>query len=491
VVGKIYEIPFMSEKHLTELPWKTIVLKQGVKDLGLGKALAAYGCLDLIKEPAKALESLQQISELAVKLKKANAKNADLVAYLDEMVKELKKTTPAMEARAKAAGADTTRTGSAKTPIDPKARLEEEGDEDEDEEKVAASFKKDLKQQMVSALAQVKARAPGDPGQQKEPKPQLQFMACLTGNNCSVIVARKVGAATKKLLLELAGVTGGAKFVQGECLFEKNTHTFVLDQVPAGLAKKLATSLHAETGQKYKVRVRNTDGSMELDSETDADPSVFEQRMAKLNPLVERALSGNLGDAGKIRAVAGFAREKAEAGNLESALNALDTLEKLLVAAATSKPNAPAVKPVVPSASGASAAGGATAPEPTSSKPARRLAPVWISAKENVDEQLSAMQLKMRRYGDEDLNAIADEMTQALAGYRTAMNIALQNYDDSTPANRASMAQRALAVVQDHQKRIPADPWILAADSNPFKIQVSLQTTLGSALNEIAAALQA
>jgi len=119
----------MSEKHLTELPWKTLALKQGVKDLGLGKALAAYGCLDLIKEPAKALESLQQISGLAVKLKKANTNNADLVAYLDEMVKELKKTTPGMEARAKAAAADATRTASAKTPAYPKARLEEEGDE--------------------------------------------------------------------------------------------------------------------------------------------------------------------------------------------------------------------------------------------------------------------------------------------------------------------------------------------------------------------------
>jgi hypothetical protein len=49
----------MREKHLTELPWKTLVAKQGVKDLGLGKALAAYTNLDATKEPAKALEGAE------------------------------------------------------------------------------------------------------------------------------------------------------------------------------------------------------------------------------------------------------------------------------------------------------------------------------------------------------------------------------------------------------------------------------------------------
>jgi hypothetical protein len=58
----------------------------------------------------------------------------------------------------------------------------------------------------------------------------------------------------------------------GECIFEKGVHTFVLATVPGGLAKKLMVALQTETGQKYKVRVRAIDGSVDLDSETDVDP---------------------------------------------------------------------------------------------------------------------------------------------------------------------------------------------------------------------------
>src|SRR4030095_5666422 len=62
------------------------------------------------------------------------------------------------------------------------------------------------------------------------------------------------------------------QYIRGECIFEKNAHTFVSEKVPTGLAKKLAAALLAETGQKYRVRVRNADGSMTLDSDTDLDP---------------------------------------------------------------------------------------------------------------------------------------------------------------------------------------------------------------------------
>src|SRR5512138_601114 len=97
----------MSEKHLTELPWKTLVTKQGVKDIGLGKALVAYNNVDAIKEPVKALETLKEIAELALKLKKTNASKVDVVDHLDEMVKEVKKTTPVVEARIKPAAVAT------------------------------------------------------------------------------------------------------------------------------------------------------------------------------------------------------------------------------------------------------------------------------------------------------------------------------------------------------------------------------------------------
>jgi hypothetical protein len=121
-------------------------------------------------------------------------------------------------------------------------------EDDVDEEADAAKFKKDLKQQMVSALAQVKTRAPGDPTQEKEPKPQLKFMAYVAGKICAVIVARKVGSATQKLLVDIAKGSSGGKFYDGECIFERNLHTFVLETVPPGLAKLLTSALQAEAG---------------------------------------------------------------------------------------------------------------------------------------------------------------------------------------------------------------------------------------------------
>jgi hypothetical protein len=346
----------MSDKHLTELPWKALASKQGLKDLGLGKALAAYGNVDSTKEPAKALEGLQQIAELAVKLKKANPKNEAVVAHLDEVFKEVKKTTPGLEARVKSttvaaaepipapakapAAAPAKTAASAAQP----AATAKPADDEEEEEKEAAAFKKNLKQQMVSALAQVKARAPGDPEQQKEPKPQLQFMACLAGKSCAVIVARKVGAATKKLLLELAKITSGGKFVQGECLFEKNTHTFVVPEVPSGLAKKLAAALQTETGQKYKVRARNTDGSISLDSDTDLEDTsvkgaaagqgdvegLYRGLLAKIPGELQKARDVNPGAVEKIQKILDIVAGIAAKGDYQKAFTYLDQAAKSL-----------------------------------------------------------------------------------------------------------------------------------------------------------------
>jgi hypothetical protein len=145
---------------------------------------------------------------------------------------------------------------------------EEEEAEDEEEEKEAAEFQKDIKGKMVAALAQVRSRAPREG---EEPKPQLRFMAYLAGKTSAVLVAKKVGGGSKKLLAQIAGAAGG-KIVMGECIFEKGVHTFVLEKVPGGLAKKLTAALLAETGAKYRVRVRAIDGSVDLDSETDVDP---------------------------------------------------------------------------------------------------------------------------------------------------------------------------------------------------------------------------
>src|SRR5258705_4419771 len=91
----------MSEKHLTELPWKMLAVKHKVKDIGLQKSLLAYSKIEAAKDPPKATECLADIVEVAVKLKKANQGNGDVVDYLDEVVKEANKTKASVAALAK------------------------------------------------------------------------------------------------------------------------------------------------------------------------------------------------------------------------------------------------------------------------------------------------------------------------------------------------------------------------------------------------------
>jgi hypothetical protein len=270
---------------------------------------------------------------------------------------------------------------------------EEEADEgeDEEEEKEAAEFRKDVKGKMVTALAQVKSRAPREG---EEPKPQLRFMAYLAGKSNAVLVAKKVGSGSKKLLAEIASASGG-KIVMGECIFEKGVHTFVLAKVPGGLAKKLTVALLAETGTKYRVRVRAIDGSVDLDSETDVDP---DEKPAD------------------------------EAANVSAAL------------------------------------------------------PVWQEAKEAVDAQLGQLYDTLKRGGIPVFETAANQIEGVLAGYRTGLVKALAEYDGASGGAKEKARANALQVVADYQARIPKDKHIIAADTNPFGVNVTARETLGAAL---------
>jgi hypothetical protein len=258
------------------------------------------------------------------------------------VVKEVKKITPALEARIKPATPET-----AKAP----EKKQQPTEDDADEEAEAAKFRKGLKQQMLSALAQVKTRAPGDPAKEKEPKPQLKFMAYVVGKSCAVIVARNVGNVTKKLLVDIAKGASGGKFHEGECIFEKNMHTFVLETVPPGLGKMLATALQAETEQKYKIRVRSTDGSVVLDSDSEADldtaaaaakptaasqPAsgdtgiLFKQRLETLLPKIKESTAAAAPAAEHIKLQIGEAGELAKKKDFVQANQRLDAVEALL-----------------------------------------------------------------------------------------------------------------------------------------------------------------
>jgi hypothetical protein len=466
----------MSEKHLTELAWKAIAVKQGVKDLGLQKALGAYAKLDAGKEPAKILEALKEISELALRLKKTCTSKADVVDHLDEMVKEVKKTIPALDARIKA------------------TEKPEEVATDDEEAKEAAEFKKDLKKQMISALAQVKLRAPGDSQQDKEPKPQLKFMACLAGTCSSVVVARKVGSSTKKLLCEISGIPNGGKFVQGECMFEKNAHTFVLEQVPGGLAKKLAKALYAATSTQYKVRVRSTDGSVTLDSDTDVDPdtvtsgkdpaggtsgdpaTLFTKRLSAWLPNLKAAAGTPAGDEAKSKASeAGlFARKK----DFVQANLLLDQAQAALKR---------------PAASGSSDRGQSSAAANAPPGPARGLVEKrkflverWQRIPQEVHADLKELKEAIaREIPGEDAELWIDLVEDYLGEFYSEMKEAI---DDDINSGDAQY-QNAIGNIRAFRTKIAAEPLIQHLKTNALKVDVSVESTLLDALAEVEQAL--
>ena len=133
----------MSEKHLTELPWKILALKNKdkVKDQALQKALAAYSNLDGKKKPAATLESLETIIEQATKLKKPCVAVEELAEYLVEIVKEANKQKQTLALLVKAA--------STKEQEGAEKEGEDAGQEKEEESK-------DLKVRLLNSLKKIK-----------------------------------------------------------------------------------------------------------------------------------------------------------------------------------------------------------------------------------------------------------------------------------------------------------------------------------------------
>lgn len=187
----------------------------------------------------------------------------------------------------------------------------------------------------------------------------LETLIALAGKETVVLLSRKsISPARGQLLKAQLSNASGLKFVRGQCLFEAQALTFVVEGAAAGLAKRLKAALLAQTELRLKVRVRGAD-SDEVEEEAEEqgeqepeepsgepvsevaptrvedDPlrTRYEQRFGLLEARLMRVLSGGFGDASKMRAVVGFAQDKAEAGVWPGALKALDALEPLLAAA--------------------------------------------------------------------------------------------------------------------------------------------------------------
>jgi len=326
----------MPDKQLTEAAWKMFAKSAGAgfKDAALLKALAA---LDKAEKtgPGDELDALEEIEKQAGALGKAHKGDKKLEAYLSDLDKALVKQRKASEK------------------VRDEAARKAAGDAEEEDSPAA------LTSQMIPLLRQVRK---GDV--------VMQALIAVAGKDTAVLLSKRSISPTRgKLLKEYLGASGGLKFIRGECLFEENAVTFVVQSAAAGLAKKLKTALQLQTDMRLKVRVRGEDpddldedgedaGGLEGQEEDaghaapgapqqqapqekvpdDPDQAVYEARIAKVEPVVMLALKQSAGDVSKLRAVLAFVQEKGNAKLFAAALQGLDMLEKLVLASGVKAP---------------------------------------------------------------------------------------------------------------------------------------------------------
>ncbi|EDY20657.1 hypothetical protein CfE428DRAFT_1854 [Chthoniobacter flavus Ellin428] len=253
----------MSEKHLTELAWKTLIVKHKIKDTKLTKALG-----DLAKcaetDAVAQIKILDVIHKEADALKKEHKADKEIETYLVEMLKEVDKSHKAAELHKNAPAP--------KAPVPPPVKgpvgntghgKEEEGKEKESEEEAkkkqeagdAMDPKVDIKSALTTGMTRVKARKPGDPA--------MGAMICQVGRDFGVLLSRNVGSAQANVLKELLKGTGH-KFAKATCEWSKDDfYTFILQSPLSGAARGLKLFLQKHTGIGYKIRVGSPGGAVE------------------------------------------------------------------------------------------------------------------------------------------------------------------------------------------------------------------------------------
>lgn len=223
----------MVDKVLTEAGWKKFYEDRPSDDGPLIKALAAAEKAEKGGGPAfvEALEAVdKQIAAFRKGCKTLKA-DKELTARLEAMDK-------ALDAALKEA-----------------QRAEKQAAEQEDEDESPAL----LTTKMIPLLREVRKGTP------------MHTLVALAGKEACVLVARRaIAPARRKMLAEQLGASSGIKYVTGQCIFEENAHTFVVQSQASGLAKKLKAALHAQTAMRLKVRVRGEDPA-DIDEDLEGD----------------------------------------------------------------------------------------------------------------------------------------------------------------------------------------------------------------------------
>ncbi len=377
----------MAEKQLTDAAWKSFAKGKGYKDSDMLRALDALARAGkgAAEDRLKALDALEKQAELLRKAHKGDKALADYLAELDKASARERK------------------------------QAERDAKREEDEKQAAAQADEEadspamLTTQVPALLRELrKGRA-------------MHALVANAGKDTAVLISRKpISTSRRKLLTEYLGVSGSAKFIVAECLFEANAVTFVVATQAAGLAKRLKAALLAQAGLRVKVRVRGAEaGDVDEDLEGDdaedgEDATSTGQRGESARAKPKQIDEGRFVHHAKARLTWSAVRQKVKAD--------LQALEQAIVAEYGNRQDVP---------------------------------------------DLAA---KLRKL-DTILAALDESLTKTLDDALNAPNLAA----------RAALHDKARELVARYQAFVSSDPLVAAIDRNPF-VPLTTHATLSKTL---------
>lgn len=332
---------------------------------------------------------------------------------------------------------------------------------------------------------------------------RMHALICTAGKNTAVLIMRRaISPARRKLLAEAVDAKGGAKYIVGECMYEANALTFIVQSKAGGLAKRLRQALLDQTALRIKVRVRGDDGEQEQDGEDEAEteteagqadePAVssvptadaldWARRLPRLRERLEAALRAQHPEATKLRALIAYAAEKAQQQrDHAAALVALDRIEGLLDATPLARTAMPE-PPVAP--------GSARLLAPAIVYTQTRLA--WVATRAKVQAELKKLEAAiLDRYKGQTVRpAVAKSVRQldrVLRVFDESLNDKLDGaLNASDPAEKQRWHAEARAEIERYQRFLATDPLVQELDGNPF-MPVTVRSTLDKTLSTLAA----
>ncbi len=116
---------------------------------------------------------------------------------------------------------------------------------------------------------------------------------------------------------------------------------------------------------------------------------------------------------------------------------------------------------------------------------ARLTLPVWQQAKDAVDAQLNGLYDALKRTGIPGLIEFADQIEATLGKFRVGLITALTQYDQASEAAKDKLRSAALATISNYRTMLASDDRVVAADTNPFGVPVTVRAILGQALDQL------